>query len=76
MREADRFELATSILKYLNFSGESRDPHCREAKWSSLAEVLSSYFRRNPEDVGAMVRDLGIFQIDAERDMIILRRAG
>lgn len=66
-------ELSISILKYLNFSGTTNGDR-REAKWSTLCEVLASYFRTSEAEVARLVERLGTFDVDAGRDLISLQR--
>lgn len=73
--ELSSSELVISILKYMNFSGKTVGDH-READWSTLCEVLSSYFSRSAQEISDMVERLGIFTIDAKRDLIVLSRIG
>jgi eukaryotic-like serine/threonine-protein kinase len=73
--ELSSSELAISILKYMNFSGTTSGER-REAKWSTICEVLSSYFRKPEKDVAAMVERLGTFVVDPLRDVISISRSG
>jgi len=74
--ESERFKLATSILKFMNFTGQNVGKDRREARWSTLCEVLSSHLHKTPAETLALVESLGFVTIDEARDTITLLRAG
>jgi len=73
--ELSESELVIAILRYMNFAG-STVGNRREATWSTVCGVLSSYFRKPTGDVTAMVEHLGFFEIDPTRDVISVSRIG